>query len=64
MPSVVTRWQGLGAQYPDLARLTNEATVWGALVLESGGQAPARRQEAAEPGGEPGVANTPEQKAA
>ena len=39
-------------------------TVWGALVLESGGQAPARRQEAAEPGGEPGAANTPEQKAA
>lgn len=39
-------------------------TVWAALVLEAGEQAPGRRQEAAEPGGEPGVADTREQKAA
>jgi len=39
-------------------------TVWAALVLEAGEQAPGRKQEAAKPGGEPGEANTPEQKAA
>src|SRR6478752_7783593 len=35
MPSVVTRWHGLGAQKPVLARLMNEATVCGALVPSS-----------------------------
>src|SRR6476469_6823824 len=35
MPSVVTRWQGLGAQNPVLARLMNDATVCGALVPSS-----------------------------
>jgi hypothetical protein len=39
-------------------------TVWAALVLEAGGQAPGRTQEAAKPAGEPGEANAPEQKAA
>jgi hypothetical protein len=36
-------------------------TVWAALVLEAGGRAPGRQQEAATPAGE---ANAPEQKAA
>src|SRR6188768_1450956 len=35
MPSVVTRWHGLGAQKPVLARLRNDATVCGALVPSS-----------------------------
>src|SRR4051812_31749931 len=35
MPSVVTRWHGLGAQKPVLARLMNEATVCGAFVPSS-----------------------------
>jgi hypothetical protein len=39
-------------------------TVWAALVLEAGEQAPGRRQEAAKPGGEPGEVHAPEQKAA
>jgi len=39
-------------------------TVWAALVLEAGEQAPGHKQEAARPGGEPGEADTPEQKAA
>ena len=39
-------------------------TVWAALVLEAGEQAPGHKQEAARPGGEPGEANTPEQRAA
>jgi hypothetical protein len=39
-------------------------TVWAALVLEAGGRAPGREQEAAQPAGEPGGANAPERKAA
>jgi hypothetical protein len=39
-------------------------TVWAALVLEAGGQAPGRQQEAATSAGEPGEANTRQQKAA
>ena len=39
-------------------------TVWAALVLEAGGQAPGRTQEAARPAGEPGEADAPEQRAA
>jgi hypothetical protein len=39
-------------------------TVWAALVLEAGGQAPGRTQEAARAAREPGEANAPEQKAA
>ena len=39
-------------------------TVWVAMVLEAGEQAPGRRQEAAKPAGEPGEAHAPEQKAA
>jgi hypothetical protein len=39
-------------------------TVWAALVLEAGGQAPGRTQEAARPAGEPGEADPPEQRAA
>jgi hypothetical protein len=39
-------------------------TVWAALVLEAGGRAPGRTQEAAGPAGEPGEANVQEQKAA
>jgi hypothetical protein len=39
-------------------------TVWAALVLEAGGQAPGRTQEAAKPTREPGEASAPEQKAA
>src|SRR6478735_8028040 len=35
MPWVVTRWHGLGAQKLVLARLMNEATVWGALAPSS-----------------------------
>ena len=35
MPSVVTRWHGLGAQKPVLARLTNDATVCGANAPSS-----------------------------
>ncbi len=38
--------------------------VWAALLLEAGEQAPGHKQEAARPGGEPGEANTPEQRAA
>ena len=38
-------------------------TVWVAIVLEAGEQAPERRQEAAKPA-EPGEAHAPEQKAA
>jgi hypothetical protein len=39
-------------------------TVWAALVLEAGGRAPGRTQEAARPAGEPGEAEAPEQRAA
>jgi len=39
-------------------------TVWAALVLEAGGQAPGRTQEAAKPARETGGASGPEQKAA
>ena len=39
-------------------------TVWAALVLEAGGRAPRRTQEAARPAGEADEANTAEQKAA
>jgi hypothetical protein len=39
-------------------------TVWAALVLEAGGQAPGRAQEAARPAGEPGEADAPERQAA
>ena len=39
-------------------------TVWAALVLEAGEQAPRGTREAAMPGGEPGEAHAPEQKAA
>ena len=39
-------------------------TVWAALVLEAGGQAPGRMQEAAKPAREPGEASAPGQKAA
>src|SRR6478735_7423864 len=36
MPSLVMRWQGLGAQYPALARLRNEATVCGVFCSAGG----------------------------
>ena len=39
-------------------------TVWAALVLETGGRAPGRTQEAARPADEPDKANAPEQRAA
>jgi hypothetical protein len=39
-------------------------TVWAALVLEAGRQAPGRTQVMAKPAGQPGEANPPEQKAA
>jgi hypothetical protein len=39
-------------------------TVWAAMVLEAGEQAPGRTQEAAKPAGEPGEAHAAEQKAA
>jgi hypothetical protein len=39
-------------------------TVWAALVLEAGPDAPAREQETAERGGEPGEMDAPERKAA
>ena len=40
------------------------ATVWAAMVLEAGGRPPARGQDAAMPGDEPGETHTPERRAA
>ena len=40
------------------------ATVWAALVLEAGGQPPARGQDAAAPGDESAEVHAPERRAA
>jgi len=40
------------------------ATVWGAMVLEAGGQPPGRERDAATPSDEPGETPAPERRAA